>query len=45
MKRTHTNPYRPQSDGLVERMNHTLIDMLEIVSPAEGTKPLLASQI
>ena len=28
INRTRTCPYRPQSDGLVERMNRTLIDML-----------------
>lgn len=26
--KTHTNPYRPQSDGLVERFNRTLIQCL-----------------
>ena len=26
--RSQTCPYRPQTDGLVERFNHTLIDML-----------------
>ncbi|MEN7973501.1 MAG: reverse transcriptase domain-containing protein [Verrucomicrobiota bacterium] len=28
MSKTRTNPYRPQSDGLVERFNHTLKQML-----------------
>ena len=28
IQRTRTCPYRPQSDGLVERLNRTLIDML-----------------
>ena len=28
IQRTRTCPYRPQSDGLVERINRTLIDML-----------------
>ena len=28
VQRTQTTPYRPQSDGLVERFNRTLIDML-----------------
>ena len=28
IQRTRTCPYRPQSDGLVERFNRTLIDML-----------------
>ena len=28
VQRTRTTPYRPQSDGLVERFNRTLIDML-----------------
>lgn len=28
IEKTRTNPYRPQSDGLVERFNRTLIQML-----------------
>ncbi|CAC5392160.1 unnamed protein product [Mytilus coruscus] len=30
IEKTRTCPYRPQSDGLVERMNRTLIQMLSI---------------
>lgn len=30
IQKTRTNPYRPQSDGLVERFNRTLIQMLSI---------------
>ena len=28
MDKTHISPYHPESDGMVERMNHTLQDML-----------------
>jgi len=28
INKTHTTPYHPQSDGLVERLNHTIISML-----------------
>ncbi len=28
IKKTHTTPYHPQSDGMVERFNRTLIDQL-----------------
>ena len=28
MKKANTTSYHPQTDGLVERFNHTLIDML-----------------
>jgi hypothetical protein len=32
IRQTRTAPYRPQSDGLVERMNRTLLDMLAKLS-------------
>lgn len=28
IKKTHTSPFRPQSDGMVERFNRTLLNML-----------------
>ena len=31
IRKTHTTPYHPQSDGLVERLNHTIISMLATV--------------
>jgi hypothetical protein len=30
MEQTRTNPYRPQSDGLVERFNWTLVQMFSM---------------
>ena len=30
MKKTRTTPYHPESDGLVESFNRTLIDMLSM---------------
>jgi len=28
IRKTHTTPHHPQSDGLVDRLNHTIISML-----------------
>ena len=30
IKKTHTTPFRPQGNGMVERFNRTLLDMLAI---------------
>jgi len=35
--KTKTSPYRPQSDGLVERMNRTLLSMLAMFVNSERT--------
>ena len=32
VSKTRTTPYHPQSDGLVERFNHTLLNMLSIAA-------------
>ena len=37
VKKTHTTPYHPESDGLVERLNRTLIDMLSMAVPITST--------
>jgi hypothetical protein len=37
VKKTNTPPYRPQSDGLVERFNRTLINMLSKFCTEEQT--------
>ena len=34
--KTHTTPYHPQSDGMIERFNHTVLNMLsKVVSDDE----------
>ena len=36
IKKSHTTPYHPQSDGLVERLNHTVQNMLATVVDDKG---------
>ena len=37
--KTRTTPYNPKSDGLVERMNRTLLDMMaKMIEPAQGQR-------
>ena len=36
--KTRTNPYRPQSDGMVERLNWTLIGALTAMLQGQGRK-------
>ena len=35
VKKSHTTPYHPMSDGQAERFNHTLLDMLGTLDPAQ----------
>ena len=32
IKKTHTTPFHPQSDGLVERLNRTLVDTIALIA-------------
>lgn len=46
MKKTHTTPYNPKSDGMVERFNRTLIDQLvKSLLPCEGEWDSFLSQV
>ena len=38
MRKTRTTPYRPQSDGLVERFNKTVLDMLSMAVQQDEDK-------
>ena len=35
VRKSHTTPCHPMSNGQVERFNHTLLDMLGTLDPAE----------
>ena len=35
VRKSHTTPYHPMSNGQVERFNHTFLDMLGTLDPAE----------
>lgn len=37
IKQTRTTPYRPQSDGMMERFNRTLLDMLSKLCAERGS--------
>ena len=37
IQKTRTTPYHPQSDGLVERMNRTLLEMLAKYTQSDPT--------
>uniref|UniRef100_A0A3Q2ZZT4 Gypsy retrotransposon integrase-like protein 1 n=1 Tax=Kryptolebias marmoratus TaxID=37003 RepID=A0A3Q2ZZT4_KRYMA len=46
VKKTHTTPYNPKSDGMVERFNRTLIDQLaKILLSCEGEWDSFLSQV
>ena len=36
IKKTHTTPYHPESDGLVEQLNRTILSMLAITIKDHG---------
>lgn len=46
VKKTHTTPYNPKSDGMVERFNRTLIDQLaKMLLSCEGEWDTFLSQV
>ncbi|CAL9692088.1 unnamed protein product [Knipowitschia caucasica] len=46
VKKTHTTPYNPKSDGMVERLNRTLIDQLaKTLLACEGEWDSFLSQV
>ena len=43
IKKTCTTPYQPQSDGLVERLNRTLVDTIALIAKTLKTPGIYAS--